>query len=228
MSQSQIWRESWLVLVVLLGVTALIAATGADLAAAAHFYQAGAWPIGEQFPWKLLYRLDRYPALVLAIFGLGAACYSYYRPHWRSWRRQGLFLALLLTLGPGLLVNATFKDHWGRPRPRDLIQFGGKKVFLQPWQPGVDGDGRSFPSGHASAAFYMMSPYFIYRKRKPRIARRWLMGGMTFGVFMGYARVAQGAHFPSDILWAWGIVYLVALVLAATILDTTAKTDDGL
>lgn len=228
MNRSEIWRQIWLVVAMLVAGTALIAASGDDLTVAAHFYQAGGWPIGEQFPWKLLYHLDRYPALTLAIFGLFAACYSCYNPDWRGWRRQGAFLVLLLALGPGLLVNATFKDHWGRPRPRQLVQFGGTKAFLQPWQPGVDGDGRSFPSGHASAAFYMMAPYFIYRGRKPRIARRWLMGGMTFGVFMGYARVAQGAHFPSDILWAWGIVYLVASLLAATILDTTANADDGL
>lgn len=228
MNHSQRWREAWLVLVLLLGGTALIAVSGADLAFASHFYQAGVWPVGEQFPWKLLYRFDRYPALALAIFGLWAACCSYYRPYWHAWRRQGIFLVLLLTLGPGLLVNATFKSHWGRPRPRELVQFGGTKIFLQPWQPGVNGDGRSFPSGHASAAFYMLAPYFIYRRRKPRTARYWLYGGTSFGLLMGYARIAQGGHFLSDILWAWGIVYLVGLFLAVTILDSTAETDGGL
>lgn len=228
MNRLQTWQEVGLVLAVLVAGTALIAATGADLTVASHFYRPGGWLTGEQFPWKLLYHFDRYPALALAIFGLWAACYSYYKPHWRGWRRQGAFLVLLLALGPGLLVNATFKDHWGRPRPRQLVQFGGTKAFLQPWQPGTDGDGRSFPCGHASAAFYMAAPYFIYRRRRPQIARRWLLGGMVFGLLMGYARLAQGGHFLSDILWAWGIVYLVASLLAATILDTTANADDGL
>ena len=117
MNRSQTWREIWLVLAVLVGGTALIAASKADLAVASHFYQSGGWPMGEQFPWKPLYRLDRYPALVVAIFGLFAACYSYYKPHWLPWRRQGIFLVLVLALGPGLLVNTTFKDHWGRPTP---------------------------------------------------------------------------------------------------------------
>ncbi len=228
MNRLQTWREVWLVLAVLVGGTALIAATGADLMVASHFYRPGGWPIGELFLWKLLYHFDRYPALALAIFGLWATCYSYYKPHWRIWRRQGIFLVLLLALGPGLLVNATFKDHWGRPRPRELVQFGGKKAFLQPWQPGTDGDGRSFPSGHASAAFYLTAPYFIYRRYKPRLAKRWLLGGTAFGLAMGYARIAQGGHFPSDILWAWGIVYLVAVFLTATILDTATESDDRL
>ncbi|QOX80213.1 phosphatase PAP2 family protein [Trichlorobacter lovleyi] len=226
MNHSRVWREVWLVLAVLVAGTALIAATGADLTVASHFYRSGGWPTGEQFPWKLLYRLDRYPALAVAIFGLFAACYSYYRPDWRVWRRQGAFLVLLLALGPGLLVNATFKDHWGRPRPRELVQFGGTKAFMQPWQPRINGDGRSFPCGHGSAAFYLAAPYFIYRRRKPRVAQRWLFGGMTFGLLMSYARLAQGGHFLSDILWAWGIVWLSALALAAFLLpDQESETN---
>jgi membrane-associated PAP2 superfamily phosphatase len=35
---------------------------------------------------------------------------------------------------------------------------------------------------------------------------------------MGYARLAQGGHFLSDILWSWGIVWLTGLILAAFIL----------
>jgi membrane-associated PAP2 superfamily phosphatase len=30
---------------------------------------------------------------------------------------------------------------------------------------------------------------------------------------MGYARMAQGAHFLSDIVWALGVVYLSALAV---------------
>jgi len=113
------------------------------------------------------------------------------------------------------MVNAVFKDHWGRPRPREIVQFGGKKQFLQPWQKGEDGKGRSFPSGHASAAFYMTAPYFIYRRSNKRIARVWLLSGLVFGLFMSIARITQGGHFLSDNLWAWGMVHLCALVLAA-------------
>jgi membrane-associated PAP2 superfamily phosphatase len=213
------WREIVLVLAFLLVATVIIAATGADLAVSSHFYQSGGWPIGEQFPWKLLYRLDRYPALALAIFGLCAACYGSYNQEWRSWRRQGFFLVLLLALGPGLLVNAVFKDHWGRPRPREVVHFSGTRQFLQPWQPGINGQGRSFPCGHGSAAFYLAAPFFIYRRRKPAIAWRWLAGGTIFGLLMSYARIAQGGHFLSDVLWSWGMVYLTALVLTHLLLS---------
>lgn len=217
--QSDIRQEALLVLVFLAVVTAVIAATGADLAISSHFYQSGGWPIGERFPWKVLYLADGYPALVLALFGLCAACYGNVKSSWYQWRRQGVFLVLLLVLGPGVLVNAVFKDHWGRPRPREVVQFGGSKQFLHPWQPGINGQGRSFPSGHGSAAFYLAAPFFIYRRTKPAVARRWLAGGLGFGLLMSYARIAQGGHFLSDILWAWGMVYLTALVLSALLLS---------
>lgn len=203
------------VLVFLVVATSLIAVTGADLAVSAPFCIGGKWPVGDLFPWKALYRLDRFPAVALAVFGLAACVVSFFREDLRHWRRTGLFLVLLLALGPGLMVNAVFKDHWGRPRPREIVQFGGQKQFLHPWQKGQDGNGRSFPSGHASAAFYLSAPFFIYRRRNKRLARTWLLGGLCFGLFMSVARIAQGGHFLSDNLWAWGMVHLCALFLAA-------------
>ena len=193
--------------------TTVIALSGADLALSARFCIGGKWPVGDLQPWHALYLLDRIPAIALALVGLTGGLYSLFRRDHYHWRRQGLFLVVLLALGPGLLVNSVFKEHWGRPRPREIVQFGGKKQFLQPWQKGEDGKGRSFPSGHASAAFYMTAPFFIYRRSNKRLARIWLYGGLIFGLFMTIARVTQGGHFLSDNLWAWGVVHLTAVLL---------------
>ena len=201
----------------------MIAVTGADLAVSAPYFREGHWPVGDLPFWQLLYRLDRLPSISLGVIGLVGVGLSYVRSDYYRWRRAGVFLVLLLILGPGLLVNTVFKEHWGRPRPREIVEFGGKKQFLQPWQKGIDGNGRSFPSGHSSAAFYMAAPYLIYRRRDRRRAYAWLSGGLLFGVVMSIARITQGAHFLSDTLWAFGIVALVALVLAALLdLDETA------
>jgi membrane-associated PAP2 superfamily phosphatase len=161
----------------------------------------------------MFYRLDRIPSISLGIVGLAAFLMSFAGSTYYRWRRSGAFLVLLLILGPGLLVNTVLKDHWGRPRPREIAEFGGHKQFLHPWQKGEDGKGRSFPSGHGSAAFYMTAPYFIYRRSNKRLARIWLAGGLTFGVLMSVARITQGGHFLSDNLWAWGVVHLTALAL---------------
>ncbi len=211
------WAELWALLILLVIATGLLAHSNADLALSARFYQGG-WPIGEQFPWKLLYRIDRIPALLLAFGWLGALLWSLSNPVLIPWRREAIFMLLLLALGPGLLVNSVFKEHWGRPRPREVQEFGGSKQFLQPWQPGISGHGRSFPSGHSSAAFYLATPWFVYRRRKPMQARAWLLGGCAFGLLMSVARISQGGHFLTDCLWAFGMVWLVGQILAAALL----------
>jgi len=206
--------ELLMTLALLVLATGLIAAANADLVLSSRFYLERGWPVGEQFPWKLLYRIDRTPAVLLALGGLVAAVWGLRSLKMRHWVRPGFFLVIVLALGPGLLVNSVFKEHWGRPRPREIVQFDGTKTFLQPWQPGISGKGRSFPSGHSSAAFYLIAPFFLYRRSRPALARRWLTGGLIFGMLMSYARIAQGGHFLSDCLWAFGMVWLTALLLA--------------
>jgi membrane-associated PAP2 superfamily phosphatase len=193
--------------------TMIIAATNADLKLSSLFCIGGKWPVGDQQPWHLLYLLDRGPSIALGVFGLGAAIIGCLYKHRSSWIKPGLFLVILLAIGPGIVVNVVFKEYWGRPRPRENVQFGGKKEFLQPWQKGIAHQGRSFPSGHSSAAFYLSSPFFIYRRSNPRTAAWWLTGGLVFGVLMSIARITQGAHFLSDTLWGWGMVHLTAITL---------------
>lgn len=212
------WAELWMVLTLLVIATGLLGASGADLAIASHFYQQGGWPVGNRLPWKFLYWLHWKQALALSLIGLAAVIAGYFKANARHLLRPGLFLVLLLLVGNGLVVNSLFKSHWDRPRPRDVVQFGGEREFRQPWQPGSAGRGRSFPSGHAAAAFYMMAPFFIYRLRRPALASAWLVGGMLFGAAMSYARLSQGGHFLSDTLWSWGMLYLIGLVLSELLL----------
>src|SRR5450756_999068 len=39
--------------------------------------------------------------------------------------RAILFLMTTIALGPGLLANVVLKEHWDRPRPIEVTQFGG-------------------------------------------------------------------------------------------------------
>lgn len=198
---------------ILLLATIAIAATNADLRLAGLFYIGGAWPVGDQQPWHFLYLLDRTPAVIIGTAGLAAAIIGANTLSKRHLVKPGLFLLLLLAIGPGLTVNALFKEYWGRPRPREITQFRGTKEFLHPWQRGIAHKGRSFPSGHSSAAFYTAAPFFVLRRRSPRSAVYWLVGGTLFGILMSIARISQGAHFLSDTLWAWGMVHLLAVAL---------------
>jgi membrane-associated PAP2 superfamily phosphatase len=206
-------RDFVIPVVILVLGTMVIGFSGADLKLSALFCVGGTWPVGDLQPWQALYKLDRIPSIFVGVSGLAAVVLGLIYKNRRHWIRPGLFLVILLAIGPGLVVNSVFKEYWGRPRPREIVQFGGKKEFLHPWQKGVAHAGRSFPSGHASAAFYLTAPFFIYRRRNARGARLWLIGGLVFGICMSVARITQGGHFLSDNLWAWGMVHLIAVVL---------------
>jgi len=207
-------RDFLLALALLAGATALCSATGLDLALERRFYLAlPNWGLGELNPWRFLYHYGVIPSYLLTGAALALLVAGFFRPQPAFWRRSALFLVLMMALGPGLLVNSVFKDHWGRPRPRQMQVFGGDRQFHEVWERGEGGAGRSFPSGHASAAFYLMAPYFILRSRARARARLALALGMGYGVFMGVARMAQGGHFASDVLWAGGMVYLAGLAL---------------
>jgi membrane-associated PAP2 superfamily phosphatase len=118
-----------------------------------------------------------------------------------------------LAVGPGLLVNASLKEHYGRPRPRQVTEFGGSKQFHPLGEPTWDGQGKSFPSGHASMGFFWFAPAIYFWPRCRRAARGLVGLALIHGGLIGFARMAQGAHWPSDVLWSAGIVYLSAWLL---------------
>ncbi len=201
---------------VLVAVTALITLTDLDRETARLFYLQGrGFVAGDRLPWRTLYRYGEWPALFLVAGALLVLAAGFARSGLRRYRRACVFLLLVYLLGPGLLINGMLKTNWDRPRPVDVVDFGGAQPFVQLSAPTFDGpEGRSFPSGHASVAFYLASPWFLLRSTNRRAARLWLGAGLAYGSLMGLARMVQGAHFLSDIVWSWGIVHLLGLLLA--------------
>jgi membrane-associated PAP2 superfamily phosphatase len=211
-------NQLFLVLDILIGLSLLILLFNADLGLSRLVVEAGnQWPGRLHEPWKLLYHMAPVPGFILAACALAALLGGFFYRNWKRFRRQAIFVLLLLALGPGLVVNVILKDHLGRPRPQELIEFGGRYDFVQFWQSGTDMKNSSFPSGHAAIGFFTMAPWFIYRRKKPGLARIFLAGGLFFGTMIGAARILQGAHFISDILWAGGLVYLIGELLARSL-----------
>jgi lipid A 4'-phosphatase len=196
-------------------LTALLFASGTlDIAAARWFYRADAadhWPLARQFPWPLLYRAATWITASLVIMGLAALAASTAAAR-RHWRRPAVLVLLAVVIGPGLLGNALFKDHWHHPRPRDIVEFGGSQHYVPAPLIGAEG-GASFPCGHCTVGFLYAAGWWIWRRRRPHLAAASLAGGLLVGLLLGVGRMAAGAHFISDNLWsallAFGVLHLL-------------------
>lgn len=206
--------ELLLPLSILLLLTLIFRYSDLDLQISHKFYRAGqGWIYADQWLWMLLYRRGMIPGLLIGFGGFGGLLLGWKLPKLSRQWRSCLLLALLLAIGPGLLVNTVFKDHWGRTRPKHVVELGGEKPFVKVWDRSESGQGKSFPSGHASIGFYTIAPYFVLRRRRRHLARGFLFGGTVYGLLMGCGRIAQGGHFASDVLWSWGMVYFAGLLL---------------
>ena len=178
----------------------------------------GVWPGIDRFPWNFLYDWAAVPGITLAVLSVLVCVGGFFLHRLKKMRREAIFLLLLLVIGPGLIVNVLLKDQLGRARPREIIECGGSHRYTEIWQRGTTGANSSFPSGHASIAFYTMAPWFILRDKRRKLGTGFLLFGVGFGIAVGLARMLQGGHFLSDVLWAGALVYLVGGVLALFIL----------
>jgi membrane-associated PAP2 superfamily phosphatase len=121
--------------------------------------------------------------------------------------RAILFLMATLALGPGLVANIILKDHWARPRPIEVTQFGGPLHFVAWWDPRGDCLGNcSFVSGDVSGAFWTIAPAALV----PPPWRALAYGGaLALGIGMAAVRIVAGAHFFSDTIFAGVFTFLI-------------------
>jgi lipid A 4'-phosphatase len=114
--------------------------------------------------------------------------------------RVVLFLVSTLALGPGLLVNGIFKEHWHRPRPVHVTEFGGNRPYVDWWNPGGACERNcSFASGEVASAAWMFAPAML-APAPWRIAA--FAGAAIFTLAISISRMAAGAHFFTDVLFA--------------------------
>lgn len=180
-----------------------------DLAASRYFYRHDIGFVWAHVRWAMDVRHVLY-GMVYVICSLAVliVLVRIIRP---KWHRLPLKIAILViftfAIGPGLLVNAVLKNHWGRPRPYQVQQFDGHAHYQKPWVISNQCPTNcSFVCGDASAAFAFWALLPFFRRRA-----RTLYGlvVLAFGLFIGLIRMAQGGHFLSDVLISGCLVYLV-------------------
>lgn len=179
-----------------------------DLWIAALFFD----PVGrfaspkEGFPALMYYLGDGYGAVLFIILSLGSVAVLV-APRLHHQRRTWLMLYLALLLGPGLLVNGILKGEFHRARPLQIEEFNGRRDFTPAFV--ISDQCRTncaFVSGHAAQAFYLLAFGLAF----PRQRRRWMVAALAFGAVMGLSRMMVGAHFLSDIVFAFYAVYGMA------------------
>ena len=165
---------------------------------------------GAAWPSRGLYQLAPLITALLVALSLVWLLISQLRPR-DALRRNCIFLILSLAIGPGLLDNAILKDHWHRPRPRDVVQFGGSLHYMPP--PWRGEGGSSFPCGHCSVGFLYANGWWVWKRTRRKLAKASLVLGLSLGSVLGIGRMAAGAHFLSDVVWsallALGVAHLV-------------------
>jgi lipid A 4'-phosphatase len=129
--------------------------------------------------------------------------------------RAVVFLIATMALAPGLLVNVLLKDHWGRPRPIDVMQFGGNEHFVAWWDPRGDCPGNcAFVSGDVAGAFWTIAPAALAPPQWRAVA---YCAAIALGAGMAAIRVMAGAHFPSDVIFAGVFTFLVIWIMYALV-----------
>jgi len=202
-------RAPWLwPLVILISLTAALRFTDLDLIVADAFYvDSAGFPFKHTRAAVVLHELCPAIVAMVVLYFAVAMIGSRWSTTLRSRRIAASFLLVSMALGPGLVVNTIFKGHFGRPRPSEVTRYGGPYEYRRVWEWGPR-VGQSFPSGDASIGFYFGVPAFLVWRRRPRAGRGFLVLGLLMGAVFGLSRIAQGAHWTSDVLWSAGFVYL--------------------
>jgi lipid A 4'-phosphatase len=128
----------------------------------------------------------------------------------RQWRRSSALVAVVI-IGVGFFVHSVLKDGMGRPRPRDIQAYAGVAHYMPVFQPSSFCQTNcSFVSGHAAVGFSLMAfGMFGIRKRR----QFWMLTALATGTLIGFARIAQGGHFLSDIVFSYLAIWISYLAI---------------
>ncbi len=166
------------------------------------------WPEQHWWLWQALYDYAFPFTIIAGVMALLVYLASHMHDDIRSFRRQALYILLVIALGPGVLVNLVAKDHWGRPRPVHTQAFGGKYVYVPLLKIGHTAD-KSFVCGHCSVGYAFFALYFLAQNYK----LVYFLMTLGFAWTMGFTRMTAGGHYLSDILWSGYLVFLVAYAI---------------
>lgn len=187
-----------------------------DLYISGLFYDGKGFPANGTWMEELFYYSVQPLIIAFALSTLALFAYNFFtkKSILNINAKVVLYLLLVLGVAPGLIVNATLKENWGRARPSETTNFGGTKEFTPAFIPSNQG-GYSFSSGHAAAAFSLIGFALLAQKRK----KLWMSLAFAYGVFVSIARMSAGGHFLSDVVTSFFIVTLFTYIFHMLVLQ---------
>ena len=202
-------RSSLAYLLILLGATAAALLPtiwpGLDIAVSSYFLQVD--PPVKPSGWLWVELVNEHIPTVfrsIAILCIPAWIAARLTRRFRRWAVSIAFVGLALLLGPGLMVGA-LKDYTLRARPFHVTEFSGDRQFTPALQKANQcSENCAFVSGHTADGFFLVTLMLIDRRRR----WWWVTGGVLSGLLIGFARVSVGAHWLSDVLWAFPVTLI--------------------
>ena len=107
-----------------------------------------------------------------------------------------------------IFINLILKNYWGRARPNDILELGGKEIF-SPWHllSNHCSTNCSFVSGDAAVGFSLIIFFFVIKREI------FIKLSLFFGFVLGLIRISEGGHFLSDIILSCLIVFLFSFII---------------
>jgi lipid A 4'-phosphatase len=211
---THISRPYLYVLLPILGMLLIAPFTPAlDLSISHYFFDpTGQFRSGPFYDFMFDYAVI--PAQAVAIIAFFIYCFSFFVSSLKKLRSPSLVLVVTMLLGAGFIVHTLLKDHWGRPRPKQVIEFNGGQPFHPFYQPNFFDQpepSKSFPCGHCTMGFYFFALALVLKRAGYRISFYFTLAlACLLGIAFGYARIAQGGHFFSDVLMTALIMWITA------------------
>jgi membrane-associated PAP2 superfamily phosphatase len=220
-------QPCWLIVpLALLLLLLALDATDIDRTISFWFFDA----VTQTFPWRHSFLFDsvlhhwvKYAVILVTCLAAAMLMFTWIVPALRTRRPLLLFIVLAMTLAP--LTVTTLKQITDRPCPWDIADFGGSVPYthLLEMRKQPHAAGLCFPAGHASTGFALLAFYFAaWREKRRALARIALIAGIAAGLLLGLARVVQGAHFVSHVLWSGLVCWLVMIALHALLAGAAA------
>lgn len=203
---SKVIKPTALILSISLALTALFVFTGWEQKLVTSLYSP------ENKFALFLRHYSQLPGIILSVVALLFLLIWPIRTRFPLIRKIATLWLCTLILGGGLLVHIIAKEGVDRPRPRETVLLDGNASYVAPFKTSAELKGKSFPSGHVVMGIMFAVPFFVIRRRK--IAYSFLAVGILYSILVGWGRMALGAHFITDVIWAIAFVLITACWLA--------------